>query len=67
MTEDDAFRELERNIQAQKNIDLIYRASAEAARFIYDKKDELGIMTLRKAFEIGFKHGYTHGTDSRTK
>ena len=65
MTEDDAFAELEHRLNAQKNIDM-QRAAIEAARFIYDNKDELGIMTLRKAFEIGFRLGYTNGKNSRT-
>jgi hypothetical protein len=33
------------------------RAQAEAARFIYDNSAELGLLTLRKAFEIGYLRG----------
>jgi hypothetical protein len=67
MTEDEAFEELDRRIKDQKITEYIQRAQIEAARFIHDHQSELGMMTLRKAFELGFRHGYTHGTDSRTK
>lgn len=66
MTEDEAFEELEHRIKSKQTTDYIQRAQIEAARFIHDHKDELGMMTLRKAFEIGFRYGCTHGKDSRT-
>ena len=66
MTEDEAFAELEQRLNAKKNIDYIQRAQIEAARFLHDHKDELGMMTLRKAFELGYRYGYTNGKDSRT-
>jgi hypothetical protein len=67
MTEDEAFQDLEHRLKAQKSTEYIQRAQIEAARFIHDYQNELGVMTLRKAYELGFRHGYTHGTDSRTK
>ena len=66
MTEDEAFEELEHRIKSKQTTDYIQRAQIEAARFIHDHKDELGMMTLRKAIEIGFRYGCTHGKDSRT-
>jgi hypothetical protein len=67
MTEDEAFEDLEHRLNAQKSTEYIQRAQIEAARFIHDHQNELGMMTLRKVFELGFRHGYTHGTDTRTK
>lgn len=65
--EEQAWEELEHRLNAQKSIDYLQRAQIEAARFIQDQKDDLGMMTLRKAFEIGFRYGCTYGKDSRTK
>lgn len=67
VTEDEAWDELEHKIKARLTTEYIQRAQIEAARFIQDCKDELGMMTLRKAYEIGYRHGYTNGKDSRTK
>jgi hypothetical protein len=66
MTEDEAFQELEHRLNAQKTAEYLQRAQIEAARFIHDHQNELGMMTLRRAFELGFRHGYTHGNDTRT-
>lgn len=67
MTEDEAFKELERRLQDKKITEYIQRAQIEAARFIHDHQTELGMMTLRKAFELGYRYGYTHGATTRTK
>lgn len=61
MTEDEAFEDLERRIQAKRATEHIQKAQIEAARFISDHKDELGIMTLRKAFELGYRYGFSDG------
>ena len=34
-------------------------AQREAQEFIEDHADQLGIMTLRKAFEMGYRFGYS--------
>jgi hypothetical protein len=55
--EDQAFDELEQRLQEQKFLRYMQRAQAEAARFIYDTHRDLGLLTLRKAFEIGYLRG----------
>ena len=59
MTEDEAFEELERNARAKKEQEYLQRAQMEATKFISDYSNELGIMTLRKAFELGYRFGYS--------
>lgn len=59
MTEDEAFDELEHRIQAKRATEYIQRAQIEAARFVFDNKDELGMITLRKAFELGYRFGFS--------
>ena len=56
--EDEAFEEIER-AQQQKVEDSIRRAAQESAlNFITDTDAiELGMMTLRKAYEIGYRAG----------
>lgn len=59
VTEDEAFEELEQRLKAQKVTEYVQRANTEAAKFIEQNQGDLGIMTLRKAFEIGFRYGFT--------
>jgi hypothetical protein len=59
MTEDEAFEELERNSRVKKEQEYLQRAQMEASKFIDDYSHELGIMTLRKAFELGYRFGYS--------
>ena len=59
--EDEAFEELERRIEAKKALDYRQRAVIEAEKFIRDYKDQLGIMTLRKAVEYGYRFGFCDG------
>ena len=56
--EDEAFDEIER-AQQQRGEDSIRRAAQESAlNFISDSDSiELGMMTLRKAYEIGYRAG----------
>ena len=58
MTEDEAFDELER-AQKWKVEDSIRRAAQERAMHFISESDaiELGIMSLRKAYEIGYRAG----------
>jgi hypothetical protein len=57
--EDQAFEELEQRLLEQKVARYMQRAQIEAARFIHDNRDQLGILTLRKAFEMGYRLGYS--------
>jgi hypothetical protein len=57
--EDEAFEELEQRLREQKVERYMQRAQIEAARFIQDNCDLLGLMTLRKAFEMGYRLGYS--------
>ena len=56
--EESAWQELERKQQMQQTHTLEAEAQQRAAYFIMDMNNaELGIMTLRKAFEIGYRAG----------
>jgi hypothetical protein len=53
-----ANQELERKQQMQQAYTLEAEAQQRAAYFIMDmNNDQLGIMTLRKAYEIGYRAG----------
>jgi len=56
--EDEAFKELEQ-AQQQRVEDSIRRAAQESALNFISESDaiELGMMTLRKAYEIGYRAG----------
>ena len=54
--EDEAFDELEQRLLEQRVHRYIQRAQMEAARFVQDYQAHLGIMTLRKAYELGYRH-----------
>jgi hypothetical protein len=56
--EDEAFNEIER-AQQQRVEDSIRRAAQESALHFISESDsiELGMMTLRKAYEIGYRAG----------
>ena len=56
MTEDEAFETLDKQ---QQHNELLTVAQREAQEFIEDHADQLGIMTLRKAFEMGYRFGYS--------
>jgi hypothetical protein len=57
--EDEAFAEMEERLHNQVVERYVQRAQIEAARFIQDNQDLLGLITLRKAFELGYRHGYS--------
>lgn len=67
MNEDEAFEELEHRLKQQNLTEYLQRACIKAVCFIEENKSALGTMTLQKAFELGYRHGYTDGKDSRTK
>ena len=54
MDEDEAFQLLDKQ---QQQVQILAAAQSEAMEFINDHANELGIMTLRKAFEIGYRRG----------
>jgi len=56
--EDEAFEEIER-AQQQRVEDSIRRAAQESALHFISESDaiELGMMTLRKAYELGYRAG----------
>jgi len=56
VNEDEAFQLLDKQ---QQQVELISAAQREAQEFIEDHADQLGIMTLRKAFEMGYRFGYS--------
>ena len=58
MTEDEAWEELERKQQMAAEDELRREAQFKAIQFIEDNNVlELGIMTLRKAYEVGYRAG----------
>lgn len=60
MTEDEAWEELERKQQQAQELDMRREAQTKAIEFIESNGAiELGIMTLRKAFEMGYRFGYS--------
>jgi len=58
MTEDEAWDEIEAKLRRADNERCMHLAVVEAQRFIENSKDELGILTLRKAYEMGYKAGH---------
>lgn len=58
MDEEEAWQELERKQRKAEEQHTTTEAQVKAMEFIYDHASELGIMTLRKAFEIGYRFGY---------
>jgi hypothetical protein len=59
MTEDEAFKEAEARIANAPKVVAALHAVTEAQKFIEEHTaTELGITTLRKAFEMGFRQGY---------
>lgn len=56
MTEEEAFQLLDKQ---QQQIELLAVAQREAQEFIEDHSEQLGVMTLRKAFEMGYRFGYS--------
>ena len=64
MSEDEAFEILEQDIRRKECQDILKRAQIEAQEFVQDYADQLGIMTLRKAFEMGYRFGYCDGNSN---
>lgn len=66
MTEDEAFEMLAQEIHRKEYQDILKRAQVEAQEFVQDHANELGIMTLRKAFEMGYSRGASRGDKHAT-
>ena len=49
------------DIEHKRVGEYLQRAQIEAEKFVIEYHNELPIMTLRKAFELGFRRGYTQG------
>lgn len=58
MTEDEEWELIESRLRKQDDDRCMNHAVIEAQRFIESSKNELGILTLRKAYEMGYKAGY---------
>ena len=56
MTEDEEFHVME---QRRRLEDYIRQAKLEGDKFVSSYGDRLGDMTLRQAFELGFRYGLT--------
>lgn len=56
MDEEEAFQLLDKQ---QQQVEILQVAQREAQEFIEDHADQLGVMTLRKAFEMGYRFGYS--------
>ena len=48
------------DIEHKRVGEYLQRAQIEAEKFIGEFRNELPIMTLRKAFELGFRRGYSY-------
>ena len=57
--EEQAWQELEQ----RKTQEYLQRAHTKAAMFVREYHNELALMTLRKAFELGYRHGFTDGQE----
>jgi hypothetical protein len=55
--EEETWQELERKQRKAEEQHTTTEAQVKAMEFINDHANELGIMTLRKAFEIGYRRG----------
>ena len=64
MNEEETWQELEKDIHRKEYQDILKRAQVEAQEFVQDHANELGIMTLRKAFEVGYRFGYCDGNSN---
>lgn len=48
------------DIEHRRVGEYLQRAQIEAEKFVGEFRNELPIMTLRKAFELGFRRGYSY-------
>jgi hypothetical protein len=64
VNEEETWQELEKDIHRKEYQDILKRAQVEAQEFVQDHANELGIMTLRKAFEVGYRFGYCDGNSN---
>lgn len=58
--EDEAWEAIEAKQKRAAAIEVLQRAAVAAALFVSEsQKRELAIMTLRKAFELGYRQGWS--------
>lgn len=58
--EDEAWEAIEAKQKRAAAIEVLQRAAVAAAAFVGDsQKRDLAIMTLRKAFELGYRQGWS--------
>jgi len=65
MTEDEAFKEMEERMRNAPRVVGALHAATRAQQFVEETGQELGIYTLRKAFELGFIRGYMEGRETK--
>jgi hypothetical protein len=65
MTEDEAFDEIEQRQRNAPKIVGALHAATRAQQFVEETGKELGIYTLRKAFELGYIRGYAEGREAK--
>jgi hypothetical protein len=68
MTEDEEFELLEKRIHQQERSEkdtLLNKAVTAAYQFTHEAGSDLGIFTLRKAFEMGFIAGHNAATGEK--
>ena len=53
------------DIEHKRVGEYLQRAQLKAARFVQDYHNELALMTLRKAFELGYRAGFTDGQEKK--
>jgi hypothetical protein len=65
MTEDEQWQELEIRNQRRLSEHRQFQAAREAQKFIQNAANDLGTMTLRKAYEMGYRAGHYDATEKR--
>jgi len=59
MSEDEYFLDMEQRNEIKRNTEIMLKAVTAAQDFVESQGNQLGTITLRKAFEMGFRQGYT--------
>jgi hypothetical protein len=67
MTEDDAWKMLEEKQRSEESNRVRLKAWDASGIFVDEQSTQLGMITLRRAFEIGYRAGYADAQDSTKK
>ena len=67
MTEDDAWKMLEEKQKAEELNRVRLKAWDASGTFVDKQSTQLGMITLRRAFEIGYRAGYQDALDGTKK